>query len=157
MGVIYAPPSVAPITIAPIVPSGADLGTPGLPFGAVFADTYSNLPNRKNTIQTVDATLTTIASITLAADEMFSVEALISGDGPTGKNYWAKLIAGFRKDGAGAAALVGPPYIVSGDEGATGYAATLAVAGDDLLIQVQGAIAETVDWVSFHLYTGAVG
>jgi hypothetical protein len=113
------------------------------------ADTH-----QKDTVQTTDATLTTIATFTLAADEMFAYEALVAADGPAGKNYWAKVAFGARKDGAGAATLIGALDTTFGVEGSALYTATVAVSGNDVLLQVTGEAAETVDWTSLSLHTG---
>jgi hypothetical protein len=144
-------------------------GTTADPIEKVLADTveastYIGLPagggdsgRLKNTVQTTDATLTTISTIPITDDELETVDVIISGDGPTGKNYWAKIVGGVRRDGGGGATLVGVPVPIEDDEGTPGYSAVLAVSGNDLLIQVTGAVAETVDWTALYLKTSQAG
>ena len=147
---------------------GKDIGATGNRIGTLFANTVDattiiggtvvdplGTDHIKETRQTTDATLTTAVTIPLGADEMRTIEVLVAADGQTaGKNYFAKLIGAARRDGGGSAVLIGggtPAH--SGSEGAPGYAASLAVSGNDLLIQIQGAAAETVDWTILYIDT----
>lgn len=140
--------------------SAYDIATTTVRVATVYADTidatsYVGLPSGSgyatNTVQTTDATPTTIATISMGADDAVAIEALVIGDGPTGKNYWAKIVGGVRRDGGGSAVLIGTPVVTSDDEGTPGYSATIVVSGNDALIQITGAASETVDWTSKHL------
>lgn len=103
-----------------------------------------------NNVQTTDATLTTVATIPIPDDTTYAITALISGNGPTGKHIWIDIKCGGYREGVGSATLLGDAIITFDDVGATTYTADVSVSGNDLLIQVQGAAAETVDWNCKH-------
>lgn len=101
-------------------------------------------------VQTTDATLTTIASIPLSDNTTYQVRANVVGRfaSTTDKGVAGHVDFHVYRNNAGSATLIGTPTPVSDDYGTSGYTFSVAVSGNNLLIQVTGAVAETVNWAA---------
>ena len=125
-----------------IIISGT-LSTPGEP--AYSIDDFA----------TTNATPTTALTIPLVDDAaiFFSVRIVARNtNNLVNKTYWASGEGAARRNNAGAAALVGTPTIEEDEEGSSGYTANISVSGNNLIVQVTGAVGETVHW-SVHVNT----
>lgn len=111
----------------------------------VFADDMET-----GTVQTVDATLTTVLSLPIPDDTTQSAVVLVSGKGPTGKHLWSVIHCGAYREGTGSAALIGVP-MESRDEVGAGtnlWSVSIAVSGNNLLVQVTGDAVDAVNWTA---------
>jgi hypothetical protein len=104
-------------------------------------------------IQTSDATPTTLLELEVPDENVITFTAIVSAKGPTNKNYWIKIDGGVRRTSAGSAVLIGTPAETFDDENTPGYTAAAVVSGNFLRIQVTGASAETVDWDGKIMYS----
>lgn len=104
----------------------------------------------RTTVQTANATITTIATLSPAASAVMRFSISIIGrlnNVATNKSYWADIEGAVRRNNAGSAVLVGDAVISEDSEGTTAYLVSLTLSGNNLLIQVTGAASETVNWV----------
>jgi hypothetical protein len=105
--------------------------------------TFSGTP-----LQTADATVTTIATIALTDERVYSIRANVLGMKSDGTHrHHAHIIGTFYRDGSTATqqgATTSLHTIDSGD----GYAVTFAVSGNNALVQVAGKAATAVVWAS---------
>lgn len=101
-------------------------------------------------VQTTDASATTIATLAITDETTNIIHADIIGiksDG-TDRAVW-ELTVGIYRTGAGSAALVGTTSTdYSGESDASWGTPTLTASGNNLLVQVTGKAATTIDWVS---------
>lgn len=105
-------------------------------------------------VQTTNATVTTILTIPLDDNTTTKVFVELAGqsDGTnTGAAY--ERVAAYRRNDAGAPALIGAVATPFTAEDTAGWDITLTLSGNNLLIQVTGAAATTIDWVCrVHLH-----
>lgn len=97
------------------------------------------------TVETNDATTTTLATIATIASRSYAVDlVVVSTRSPTDVVAW-KLLATVHSDGGGTLTL--NDVLVHGptDGGASTMAATVDVSGTDIRVRVTGLVA-TVDW-----------
>jgi hypothetical protein len=95
---------------------------------------------------TTDATTITLGSFTIPDDDHVPFTILLSGRGPSNKNYWAKIDVSVRKNTGESAVIVGTRLKVQDSENSPGYNADVDVSGSDLRVRVTGAASEIVDW-----------
>lgn len=110
-------------------------------------------------VTTTDATLTTIATIAVTDNCLGKFTAKVAAhytSTSVDKNYWAAIDGSVRRRNAGSAALVGTTSFIEDTEGSPGYLSSVAVSGNNLLIQVTGASSETVVWTIVLDYQEAV-
>ena len=109
-------------------------------------------PDVLTTIQTTDNTLTTIATIAIVDETTNIIHVDIIGIQDDGSNRLGSEISSmFYRTGAGSATFIdaGP----SGTEDFTVKSAgswsipSFAVSGNNVLVQVQGAVATTINWI----------
>jgi len=105
------------------------------------------------TDQTLDASVTTLASFTLPDDSSYMVNVNVSGkrtDGANTGRLMYKLRAGVYRESAGVATLQGaeqtPTTKTGGGVGAWG--ATIDVTGNDFRVRVNGDTGHTVEWTA---------
>lgn len=99
------------------------------------------------TVSTTDATLTTIATIAIPDNTVVLVKADIVGrrTNAAGRAGYIRNALVFR-EAAGAATLEGAVDTPFTRESSGGYNGTLAVSGNNLLVQVQGIAGHNIDW-----------
>lgn len=106
------------------------------------------LHNNIDTIQTTDATLTTITTETMDDEAVYVLVATVLGIESDNSNRAAYQIKGsFYRTGAGNATQLGSTTSVFANETDNSWTgATFAVSGNDILVQVQGAASTTINW-----------
>lgn len=103
-----------------------------------------------NTVQTADATATTLFSFTLAASEAIAVRALVLG----AKSDYSAVVGGIimgiaRRGAAGGAVLVtSSPLLTVEDSGTGNPAFVFDVSGNDIRLRVTGEAGVTYNWSS---------
>lgn len=107
-------------------------------------------------VQTTDATVTTLITITLDTDQAVTCQAIVSAvlsDGS--KGFHAVIAYGARKDGAAAATevLANAELAKANSDAAVFTAVAFAVSGDTVLLQVTGAAANTIKWTANVSYS----
>ena len=103
--------------------------------------------NKAAEVQTTDATLTTVETITLLDENTYQIEALVIGvqsDGANRASY--KLIGTFYRTGAGNATQQGTTTRVHEMESAAAWDVNLVVSGNTVLVRVTGVAATTIEW-----------
>ena len=102
-----------------------------------------------DTVQTTDATVTNLGTFTPAVSTAYTVEALVTGK-KSGDTQMAgyKLLAMFRKNGAGTITQVGTTLVVGQNEDDAAWDATLDGSAGDIRLRVTGVAATTIDWAS---------
>lgn len=101
-------------------------------------------------VQTTDATVTTLDSITLLDENGYLVTAKVvarQSDGTTGIYH---LTVGAKRVSAGSAVLVGTPVSLNTAEDEASWDCTFTVSGNDLRLSVTGEAATTIEWAG-HL------
>ena len=108
-------------------------------------DGYVILPSAE--VQTTDATVTTIDSITLLNENTYHAEVMIAGvksDGSQRASY--HLAATVYRTSAGNATIQGTVSTLHTSESDATWNATFTVSGNDLRVSVTGKDATTVEW-----------
>lgn len=103
---------------------------------------------------TVGAALTTIATIALADNTAYLIEAHFIGrrtDAADRAGYLRNVVA--YREGGGGATLQGVVDTALTRESAAGYNATIVTSVNDILLQVAGIAGATVDWRVIYLVT----
>jgi hypothetical protein len=100
------------------------------------------------TVQTTDATVTTIATYSTLADErVIELEFTVVGREPaTDDTIRQKFLATFNRDGASAVTSLDEVVTSYESAGASAWDVTLAVSSQDVLIRVTGEAAHTIEW-----------
>jgi hypothetical protein len=98
-------------------------------------------------VTTTDATLTTIATIPISDNTVVLIEGRIVGrrTDAAGRAIYVRRATVYR-EAAGAATIQGSVDSPYSRETTGGYNATIAVSGNNALIQVRGAAAHTINW-----------
>jgi len=100
------------------------------------------------TIQTTDATVTTICSYTLPDACAALVRGYAAGRRPSNGDSTALWIErGVKRHGGGGATLIGSGPTTR-NYAQIGSNLTLATSGNDILLQVTGAAATTIEWMA---------
>lgn len=105
----------------------------------------------RNTVQTTDATVTTIATIAIPDDTVVEVTVTVVGrrTDAAQRGAFVRQATVFREN-PGAATLSGNVTTTRTRPNGTPWKVTLIVSGNNLLVQVQGEAAKTVNWKSQH-------
>lgn len=113
---------------------------------AAFAGSASF--TRSGAIQTTNATATTIATLAVADNAAFVIEvSAIGRDTATATRAWVTRTALYQRQAAGAPVAVGTTAGTSILGGAWG-AVSFLVSGNNVLVQVTGAAATTINWAA---------
>lgn len=107
------------------------------------------------TVQTTDATVTTVESVTTASDTSYTLHATVTAvksDGSQMASY--VLYASYRND-SGAVTQVGTTTVSHTAEDDATWDATLDISGTSIRVRVTGVAATTIRWQS-HLRISAV-
>ena len=118
-------------------------GTGGLVFGAVAGNV--------NTVTTTDATVTTIATIAIPDNTVVLIKVDVTGrrtDAADRAGYMRNAVV-FR-EAAGAATIQGTIDSPLTRESSAPWDATISVSGNNAIITVKGAAANTINWKSTH-------
>lgn len=102
---------------------------------------------------TTDATVTALVTLTLADENTYYVEAWCVGVQSTGaKRAGYKVACTVYRTAAGVATLQGTATAIHTGESTAGWDATLAVSGNNVLLQVTGEAATTIKWAGALTY-----
>lgn len=98
--------------------------------------------------QTVGAVTANLASYTPPSDAAVYVEACAAGRTSAGNSAGGKLTAVYKRVAAAAPVVVGVgvSLIAAADAALVGSVAAIVVSGNDIVLQVTGTAAQTVDW-----------
>ena len=118
-----------------------------------YVDNNSGTVNKVNT---TDATVTTMETITPVADSVTIVEARVVGTVDEGDSAGYRLIGTFKKNTAGTVTQVGFTDIVSNNEDNTAWVVEMVAAAATIVLRVTGAAATVIDWTSATVKTTAV-
>lgn len=102
---------------------------------------------RIETVQTTDATQTTLDSITLEDENTYHVEGIVTGvksDGTDRASY--KVAATVYRTGAGSATIQGSVTTLHSAESNASWDATLTVSSNDVRLSVTGVASTTIEW-----------
>ena len=102
------------------------------------------------TVNTTDATVTTLAAITLADNTTYSFRVKVVGrfNSTTAKSIWVDIDFGAYRNNSGSATLIGTRVITQDDVGSPGYVVDIDVSSNDVRVRVTGAASETVSWAA---------
>jgi len=109
-------------------------------------------------VQTTDATTTTLATITIPSETTVLIEAHVvarrtGGVSGTAEDGAAYVIDAAYKNVAGTATEIGETAVFTAEDQA-GWSCTLSASGGDALLRVTGAVGNNVVWnVRYYLYT----
>lgn len=120
----------------------------------LLLDVRRRTPNSVLTarVETTDATVTTLATITLEDNSTYQIVADVvarrtggaSGTAGDGASY--RRIGTFTRVSAGGATLVGSLSTPHTAENQSGWDCTLSVSGNDVLVRTTGASGNNVSW-----------
>jgi hypothetical protein len=100
------------------------------------------------TLQTTNATVTTIKTIPISNEYVYQIESNIcSGINDTSKGFTSKLVGSFKNNGGTVTQIGTTNEIVNSDFTGTAEV-TMTISGTDVLIRVTGEAATTIDWGS---------
>lgn len=101
---------------------------------------------RRAHVQTTDATVTTVATIAIGASKLHALRVSLVGMRSTLAEaaYYERLAA--YKNNAGTVTLIGAAASPITAEDAAGWDITLTISTTNVLVQVTGAAASTVEW-----------
>ena len=107
-------------------------------------------PYVSNTVQTIDSTLTPLTTIPIVNNTFKGFELHITATQSDLSNTKYMRIEGAIKNNAGVTSLVGSPtvFTIAQDAGAAVWEVAVSAndTNDELLIEVNGATATTIDW-----------
>jgi hypothetical protein len=107
---------------------------------------------------TSNATPSAGTVITLEDETMYQFRTVVKGrfrSVGTDKGVIGFLEFGAYRNNGGAATLIGTTFKALEDLGASGYDFNATVSGNNVLIEVTGAVGETVDWSTDTVWSGA--
>lgn len=120
---------------------------------ALFADGGVTVGsgNGCRTVQTTNATVTTIVTITTQSDKCYTVVVDVSGLQSGGSNGVGYVRAATVRNDSGTLTQVGTTTAMHTAEDAALAACdvTVAISGTNILVQVTGIAATTIDWKAF--------
>jgi len=122
--------------------------------GTPVAFNYSEVCEVQSYVQTTNATVTTIASIPIKANQSIIVSGTVIGQNSTFTDTTSSLILATAHNTAGTVATVGVP-VVTPLSTSTGLV-TISVSGANLLIRVTGILATTYNWTCNLTYQGII-
>ena len=103
-------------------------------------------------VETTDATVTTLATLPLEDGKTSQIVADIvarrtgGASGTAGDGAGYRIIGTYRRVSAGAATLIGSVTADHTAESQAGWDATLTVSGNDVLVRVTGATGNNLSW-----------
>lgn len=100
-------------------------------------------------VQTVDATPTTAATVLIAVNKARTISACVVGRKSDGTEYAAYQIVGLFGRSGGAPFQKGSTQVVVQIEDTAAWNADFAISGNDIVVQVTGVAATTIDWEVF--------
>jgi hypothetical protein len=101
---------------------------------------------RKGTVQTTDATVTTVDSVTLAEGKAYLVEVSVAAkEGDTNRAGYVRRACVYRP-AAGSATLQGSVQDALTVESEAAWDCTIDVSGNDARVRVTGEAATTINW-----------
>ncbi len=109
----------------------------------------SQIPSVQKNVTTSDATVTTIYTYAMPASKTANITAGFVARRPSnGDGFGAKLDATYARIGTAAPALLGAISAPApqASAGASGWTVSYAVSGNNILIQVTGQAAASIDW-----------
>ena len=95
-------------------------------------------------VQTTDATPTTLYSKSLDTNTLIAVEATVVGRNASYRGFYKVAACVYRASGS--AAIQGSVAVIASAENDAGLDATIAVSGNDFVVQVTGIAASTINW-----------
>lgn len=113
---------------------------------------FSSLKPFFASVETTNATVTTLATIPLEDNRTYQIVADIvsrrtggaAGTAGDGASY--RIIGTFRRVTAGSATLIGSLSVVHSAESQAAWDCTLTASGNDVLVRVTGAADNNVTW-----------
>lgn len=114
--------------------------------------TYVALKPREVSVETTDATVTTLATLTLEDARTYQIVADVvarrtggaSGTAGDGASY--RVLGTFRRVSAGSATLIGTVTTEHSAESQSGWDCTLTASGNDVLVRITGASGNSISW-----------
>lgn len=97
-------------------------------------------------VQTTDATATTIWSATVKPDTCWDVEAIVTAYQTNGNAAAYRRIIRVKRIGTSAPTSLGSNTIGTDREDVAGWDVSLAIDGNTVRLQVTGAASATIDW-----------
>jgi hypothetical protein len=145
--------AIIPINSLPAIPTPVD-GAAEIAAelsGVTYKVTIDQIKGVINTVSTTDATLTTLATIPLLDDTVYMLEVTVAGrrtDAADRASYVRR--ASVFREATGVATLNG--FVTSGftRESDSTWNVSLTVSGNNVLVQVTGAVGKDVNWKSSH-------
>ena len=101
------------------------------------------------TVQTTNATTTTVATISITTGEQRVIRVRVRGfETTTGDMFWKEMTFGVKNIG-GTVSIVGSIGSTFGyDAGASAWTVLANTSGSDALVEVTGEAAKTIDWTA---------
>jgi hypothetical protein len=101
------------------------------------------------TVQTTDATQTTLQTITIPTDEERIITIRVRAhEDATDDSFWYVSTVGVKNVG-GTVSLIGSESVqTGGDAGAAAWLVDINASGANALVQVTGEIAHTINWTT---------
>lgn len=105
----------------------------------------------RNAVTTTDATLTTIATIAITDNRVVEIKAIVVGrrTDAADRGAFIRQATVFR-EAAGGATIVGSVTTTRTRKSDPQWDVEINVSGNNVLIQVKGDAAQTVNWKSLH-------
>lgn len=125
---------------------------------APFSTQVGGNPVFRGSVQTTDATVTTLSSISVEDGKTTHIEATVSArktDGTAGATY--SLHSSFRRTGGTTTQIGGITTVSHIAEDDSSWNATTDVSGSTVRIRVTGAAATIIDWTSTAVIKSTVG
>lgn len=104
----------------------------------------------ENNTTTTDATLTTIATLSVDLNTVVLLSVFITGRRTDTSGFAAFYMRALVRRLAGGAILEGKVHTPFNRVSEKAYKATIEVSGNDALIRVQGKAGHTIGWASCH-------
>lgn len=107
-------------------------------------DDFEQVSN--STLQTTNATVTTIKTIPIATEYVYQIEANVCGGvNDTSKGITSKILGSFKNNG-GTVTAIGKQNIIMNTDFTSTADVTMVISGTNVLIRVTGEAGTTVDW-----------
>lgn len=98
------------------------------------------------TVQTTNATSTTIKTIPISNEYVYQIEAnVVGGQNNTNQGITSKILGSFKNNG-GTVTQIGKQNIIMNTDFVGTADVTMSISGTNVLVQVTGEAATTVDW-----------
>ena len=149
-------PSGIPTTLGPDGTSNANITSPKTTWGtAATSQIVSLIPLAP--VATAGATLTTVLTFPIPADTVVDFSITIVGkrtggvSGTAGDSYRADFPVCYQRIASAAPSLVGAAAVETGKKsngGGSAYVGSVAISGNNLLVQVTGVATTNIDWTA---------